>query len=69
MTRYKDEVKGFERFVKSELLKIDKTSRDLAREIGVSDACLSNWLKGYVKLETFKDQIFEALGRLKADKQ
>ena len=64
--KYRKETKGFERFVKIELLQIGKTNKDLAVQIGVSDACLSNWMKGYVKLETFKDKVISGLNVLKS---
>ena len=63
--RYKSETKGFRRFVKNELNSIDQTNRALADEIGATDQQLSNWLNGYVKLDTFKDKVLSGLNRLK----
>jgi len=61
------EIRSFKIFVKNELTKHDKTSRELASEIGVSDAVLSNWLNGLVKLETFKDIVMGGLNKLKSN--
>lgn len=65
-----NQLNEFVKLVELELLSLRTptgkvTHRDLAKEIGVSDATLSNWLNGYVKLETFKDKVLAGLNRLK----
>lgn len=63
--KHKAQTDPFKKYVQTELIGLGKTHRALANEIGESDATLSNWLNGYVKLETFKDVVLAGLNRLK----